>query len=241
MSHCLSLAQFVPSVKQVIVQSDNGACFASREFTVGLGTMEAITGVRVQRLMHTEAQDGKSHLDGSFGILSQALRRYVDENHDITTAQQLAAAVTAADAANTIVRLVTLDPDHMKVVSAVVAKSLPDFASVRAFKDISYAADRSILLSKFCGIGPEYLIEAADVQRWWEPTCSMLSCLTCGKSVAIVLCKSLAVPPAQKWTKSAWKHCASTGTSVAPSARRRCIRCTMISLHVLDRRAYSIV
>lgn len=163
------IKKWVPSVQQIVLQSDNGACYSSREFTVGLSTMGAVTGVRVCRLIHTEAQDGKSHLDGSFGILSQAIRRYVDENHDITTAAQLASAVRAANAANTIVRLVTVDPVRMTNMAEAVAKSMPDLPTMRKFKDVFYTAD-GIVCFQYSGIEPAYLIEQADVNKWWTPT-----------------------------------------------------------------------
>lgn len=154
---------------RITLQSDNGACYTSREFTVGLAALATVTGVAVSRLIHTEAQDGKSHLDGSFGLLSQAIRRYVDENHDITTAEQLADAVRAANAANTIVRLVKLDPARMIQLGDAVGKSMPDLPTLRTFKDIWYTP-AGLQLWRFSGIGPSYLIEAADLQRWWVPT-----------------------------------------------------------------------
>lgn len=163
------IKKWVPSVQQIVLQSDNGACYASREFAVGLSTMGAVTGVRVCRLIHTEAQDGKSHLDGSFGILSQAIRRYVDENHDITTAAQLASAVRAANAANTVVRLVKVDPVRMTSMAEAVAKSMPDLPTMRKFKDMFYTAD-GIVCFQYSGVGPAYLIEQADVDKWWTPT-----------------------------------------------------------------------
>lgn len=163
------IKKWVPSVQQIVLQSDNGACYSSREFTVGLSTMGAVTGVRVCRLIHTEAQDGKSHLDGSFGILSQAIRRYVDENHDITTAAQLASAVRAANAANTIVRLVKVDPVRMTNMAEAVAKSMPDLPTMRKFRDVFYTAD-GIVCFQYSGIEPAYLIEQADVNKWWTPT-----------------------------------------------------------------------
>ena len=64
-------------------------------FTAGLPMMLPATGIRVTRLVHNEAQFGKTELDGLFGICTQAVNRYVNAGSDVTTSAQLVKALVA--------------------------------------------------------------------------------------------------------------------------------------------------
>lgn len=159
----------VPTVTNAVLQSDNAGCYSSTCFVIGAGTLHAITGVRVTRIVRTEAQDGKSFLDSQFGLASQALARYVDEGNNIITPLQLVEALTKVQLANTVVRMVQLDVKRIAALDKSLDKSLPHLAKLRAYKDVRFTPD-GIVLRPFSGLGQQLLIPQDDFARWWTPT-----------------------------------------------------------------------
>lgn len=134
------MAKNVPDITEVIIQSDNAGCYSSPVFTVGLSTLFALTGIRVCLLLHCEAQDGKSHLDGNFGIMSQAIRRFVDSDHDVKTPKQLMDALLHCKPSNSMVRLLHLDADHIEKLAAEVKRTMPDLPRMKTFKQYQFSS-----------------------------------------------------------------------------------------------------
>lgn len=163
------LKTHVPAVTKAVLQSDNAGCYSSSVFVVGAGTLHAITGIRVVRIVRTEAQDGKSFLYSQFGLASQALARYVDEGNNIITPLQLVEALKSVQLANTVVRMVQLDVHRLAALSKSLDKSFPHLAKLRSYKDVQFADDGMVFRS-FVNLSQRLLIPAADLSRWWTPT-----------------------------------------------------------------------
>lgn len=170
------IKKHVPSVTSAVLQSDNAGCYSSSVFVIGAGTLHPVTGIRVVRIVRTEAQDGKSFLDSQFGLASQALARYVDEGHNIITPLQLVEALKTVDLANTIVRMVQLDVNRLAALDKSLHTSFPKLAKLRSYKDVQFTDD-GIVFRGFVGLGQRLLIPHEDLSRWWIPTSTGVSFL----------------------------------------------------------------
>ena len=49
----------MPSIQTVSIQSDNAGCYQSRFLTLVLGIFNYVLPIKIERIIHTETQDGK--------------------------------------------------------------------------------------------------------------------------------------------------------------------------------------
>ena len=106
----------------------------------GLALMYAATGVRVTRFVHNEAQFGKTELDGLFGICTQAVTRFIDGGHDVTTSAELVRALIAAGPRNNVIRGLDTKNEawHLALFKDSVNSSR--IPGIKAIREIEYTA-----------------------------------------------------------------------------------------------------
>ena len=94
LEHVLStLKEEKPYVNKAYLKSDNASCYRS---SMNLLTMKAIsvrTGIAVQAYDYTEAQSGKGICDRKIASMKQHIRRYVNEKHNVVTAEDVKKAL----------------------------------------------------------------------------------------------------------------------------------------------------
>ena len=103
--------------------------------------MYAATGVCVTTLVHNEAQFGKTELDGLFGICTQAVTRYVDAGHDVTTSAELVKALVANGPRRNVIRGLATKNDawHLKALNKYLKQT--KIPHVRAVREVEYKDD----------------------------------------------------------------------------------------------------
>ena len=88
-----------PTIKSVSVQSDNAACYQSKELTLLLALLNHThCPIKISTIIHTETQDGKCDIDAHFARAMAFLINYMKTSHQnqvrsIMTAKGLAKAL----------------------------------------------------------------------------------------------------------------------------------------------------
>ena len=112
----LLILKSFPFLSHLILLSDNAVCYHVKEFIIGIGILNCCCGgVPISRYIHTETQDGKSALDGHFG-LAQFHINYFMRMTEMNKFKKIATSVSLADALswrngmkNSAVQLVVFD------------------------------------------------------------------------------------------------------------------------------------
>jgi hypothetical protein len=152
-----------PDVVTVSVQSDNAAAYASPFLLFFLLGITTLHGLRITEYVHNEAGDGKTVLDGHFGVQSHMLCAYVNEGHDITMPKQAALALRHKPVRNTLVTLIDFDVARLAGLSvAMSASSVTGSAQIRHCR---FAQDGSLHLSRYAGVGTATVVPAVYVHR----------------------------------------------------------------------------
>ncbi len=151
-----------PYLTTISIQSDNAAAYASPFLLFMLPVICKQHGLRLTEYVHNEAGDGKTVLDGHFGVQTHMIRAYVDGGHDVTTPEQAVAALTSSPLRNTMVSLLELDLPRLKLLQSVMALS-----SVVGSSNIRHAVFKTsgIRVYRHSGVSQSALIPAAHVAR----------------------------------------------------------------------------
>ncbi len=151
-----------PDLTTISIQSDNAAAYSSPFLLFMLPVICEHHGLRLTEYVHNEAGDGKTVLDGHFGVQTHMIRAYVDSGHDVTTPEQAVAALTFSPLRNTMVSLLELDLARLKQLQSVMALS-----SVIGSSNIRHAVFKAsgIRVYRHSGVSQSALIPAAHVAR----------------------------------------------------------------------------
>jgi hypothetical protein len=152
-----------PDVTSVSIQSDNGASYASPFLLFMVQLICRKHAIKPTEYVHNESGDGKMTLDAHFGVMTRLIDAFVNCGNDVTTPEQLVAALTAKDAANTVVSLVDFDLERLKEMEAAMATcSVKNSSMVRSavFDD----AD-GIYVTRHSGVTTPALIPQSYIDR----------------------------------------------------------------------------
>lgn len=100
------------------MRQDNAGCYHSATTVLACPAIEKTTGVKVDRLDFSDPQDGKGAADRLAATAKSHIRMYINEGHDVTTAQQMQEA--------------PFSPMGASKVSEFVLKSLDDSSTSAA-------------------------------------------------------------------------------------------------------------
>ena len=75
------------------MRSDNAGCYHNGPLILYLADVESRTGVSVIRYDFSDPQAGKDICDRKTTSMKAHIRRYVNEKHDVVTAEDMKAAI----------------------------------------------------------------------------------------------------------------------------------------------------
>ncbi|PXF42201.1 hypothetical protein BWQ96_08069 [Gracilariopsis chorda] len=106
----------LPKVREVLVLSDNVACYQNTTLPLILTFIAKGNGFSLLRFMHTETLDGKSMLEVHFAIALRHVSKIFAEGMDVKTPSTLVTALRAGSGLkNTAAELIRLDRKNIKL------------------------------------------------------------------------------------------------------------------------------
>ena len=78
-----------PHIKNVFIRSDNAGCYHSANTLVSAKYVSERTGISIRRIDFCDPQGGKGSCDRYTAVIKSSVRRYLNENHNVTTASEL--------------------------------------------------------------------------------------------------------------------------------------------------------
>ena len=92
--HVLSVIRMEdPSITKFFLRSDNAGCYHNTELLLSLKAMGERHGVEFKRYDFSDPQSGKDVCDRRIASMKTHMRRWVNEGHDITTAEEMKIAL----------------------------------------------------------------------------------------------------------------------------------------------------
>jgi hypothetical protein len=82
-----------PSVTKVNLRSDNAACYHNGPLLLSLRYISERTGITIQGYDFSDPQAGKDICDRKIASMKSHMRRWLNEKHDITTAEEMKTAL----------------------------------------------------------------------------------------------------------------------------------------------------
>jgi len=76
-----------PQIKNAFIRSDNAGCYHSTNTLASAKHISEQTGVAIKRIDFCDPQGGKGPCDRYAVVIKSNVRRYLNENHNVTTAQ----------------------------------------------------------------------------------------------------------------------------------------------------------
>ena len=98
-----------------------------------------VHGVTATQFIHNESGDGKTILDGHFGIQTHMIHDYVNEKHDVTTPRDVYEALTYQPLRNTLVNLISFDNNRIQELSNAAKLCIVEGSSV--VRQVNYRQD----------------------------------------------------------------------------------------------------
>ena len=81
-----------PHIKNVFIRSDNAGCYHSANTLVSAKHASERTGISIRRIDFCDPQGGKGPCDRYAAVIKSNVRRYWNENHNVTTASEFVEA-----------------------------------------------------------------------------------------------------------------------------------------------------
>ena len=72
-----------PFIKRLTLVSDNAKCYSGNGILGSIVALSITSGIKIERLVHGEAGEGKSELDAHFGCAFAWLERFVNAGNDV--------------------------------------------------------------------------------------------------------------------------------------------------------------
>ena len=82
-----------PQITNVYLRSDNAGCYHNTELLLSLQALSARHGIVVVRYDFSDPQSGKDVCDRRIASMKTHIRRWVNEGHDVTTAEEMKVAL----------------------------------------------------------------------------------------------------------------------------------------------------
>ena len=111
-----------PDVKELYCKSDNAGCYHGNPYPESIYKICKQNSITLKRLDYNEPQKGKDQCDRDSALARDALRRYVDEGNDVTSAEDIFKALLASPINNAKVSEVQFDKSLFKVNGDIIQK-----------------------------------------------------------------------------------------------------------------------
>ena len=94
MDHTLrQLKREHPEITEAVYRQDNAACYHGATMITACSKMKQLTDIAVKRVDFSDPQGGKGACDRKAASVKAHVRRYIDEGHDVVTAEDLRDAI----------------------------------------------------------------------------------------------------------------------------------------------------
>ena len=108
-----------PEIETAALRQDNAGCYHSIAMVSACRLMAGETGIRVKRVDFSDPQGGKGACDRKAATVKAHVRRYVNEGHNVVTAQEFHDTMLSHRGINSVrVALVTTSSDQSQQVIA---------------------------------------------------------------------------------------------------------------------------
>ena len=81
-----------PEVTKAFLRSDNAGCYHSANTILSGVQLSNLTGIKIKRIDFSDPQGGKGACDRYAAVIKSNVRRYLNENHDVTNASEFVVA-----------------------------------------------------------------------------------------------------------------------------------------------------
>ena len=81
-----------PRIKNVFIRSDTAGCYHSANTLVSAKHVSERTGISIRGVDFCDPQGGKGPCDRYAAVIKSNVRRYLNENHNVTTASEFVEA-----------------------------------------------------------------------------------------------------------------------------------------------------
>ena len=82
-----------PEIVKAFFRQDNAGCYHSATTILSCPTIEKSTGIKIEGIDFSDPQGGKGAADRLAATAKAHIRLYINEGHDVTTAQEMKAAL----------------------------------------------------------------------------------------------------------------------------------------------------
>ena len=82
-----------PEIVRVFLRQDNAGCYHCGNNVLACPTIEKSTGIKVAQIDFSDPQGGKGSADGLVATCKCHIRIYINEGHDVSTAEQIKEAL----------------------------------------------------------------------------------------------------------------------------------------------------
>lgn len=97
-----------PEITSSYFRQDNAGCYHSATTILSCPTIEKSTGIKIKGIDFSDPQGGKGAADRLAATAKSHIRLYIDEGHDVTTAQEMKSALMSHGGISGV-RVVALD------------------------------------------------------------------------------------------------------------------------------------
>ena len=82
-----------PEIQQVYLRQGNAGCYHSATTILAIPAIQSSSGMRILAVDFSDRQGGKGPADRMSATCKNHIRRYINEGHDVTNAQQMKTAI----------------------------------------------------------------------------------------------------------------------------------------------------
>lgn len=148
MQHVLhALSTEYPNITKAFFRQDNAGCYHSSATLLACPSIEASTGIKVAGVDFSDPQGGKGAADRMAAAAKSHIRKYINEGHDVTNAEQMKAALLSYGGVEGV-RVATVERLEEHVVSDTQQK-ITGISKVNNFR----FTNRKIVARRAYGIG----------------------------------------------------------------------------------------
>ena len=141
-----------PQIKKAFIRSDNAGCYHSANTLVAAKQISADTGITIKRIDFCDPQGGKGPCDRYAAVIKSNVRRYLDENHNVTNAPEF---IEACHSHRGVKGVVAFDCRIEKNESTKKKKS--SIKQITNYYNFQYQSD-GLLVHRSWSVGPGLLI-----------------------------------------------------------------------------------
>ncbi|CAF3854906.1 unnamed protein product [Rotaria sp. Silwood1] len=141
-----------PEITKAFIRADNAGCYHSADTLVSVTHMSKLTGIAIKRFDFCDPQGGKGACDRYAAVIKSHVRRYLNENHNVTNATEFVEACHSYKGVKGVLALnCKIVKDNSKKNKKCTIKQITNYYN------FEYRAD-GLLVHRSWNVGPGLLI-----------------------------------------------------------------------------------